>query len=441
MHARMGKLRDAVAFIIRPWASVGTDGTGGRWTTIGGGALNDEEITDKSALAIATYFACIRNIGEDIAKLPFCLIKNDGKKRIRLDDDPLTHMFAMSPNPTMTAFTFISTYIHWAAGWGNAYAKKIRNGTGRVAALKPIHPSRVTRISLTDGTWYYKVYNDDGTQTVVSADDMFTFMGMSADGTQGYTTVRLMQNTLGVASTVQRFAKNFYQNSCRPAGILETANVLKAEARTNLANTWAAMYSGPENAGKTAVLEAGVQYKSISLPMKDMEFIELRKFQKEEICSWFRMPLYKVQDVGRAQGWSTLDAQETDYVTSCLMPWVMRLEQEIHRQLMVPEDYPPDVYPHFEFKGLLRGDINARRNFYQTMRTIGVFTGNQILAMEDMDPSDDPLMDTVFIQGAMVPLAMAGTKPAPGGAIGGADGGDTTEPADDTGGKEPAKGT
>ncbi len=400
----MGKIRDALSFLIKPWAAYGNADERG-WRIVGGqGGGPDDDIDDKSALAIATYYACIRNIAEDTAKLPFLLIKNDGAKRIKLPEDPISVLFSTTPNPNMTAYTFRCTMMHWAAGWGRGFAEIVRDGGGRVRALNPIHPSRVMIDPNNPDS--YTVFNDNGTKTVLPKDRMFKLIGMSGTGKDGYSVLQLMNNTLALASTVQRFAKNFYQNSARPAGVLETTAVLKPEARDALRLAWTGMYAGPMNAGKTAVLEAGVQYKAISLPMKDMEFIELRRFQKEEIASWFRMPLYKLQDISRAQGWSTLDAQETDYVSSCLMPWILRFEQEIRRQLM--DGYDANIYPHCEFKGLLRGDVNARKAYYQTMRTIGVMTGNEIRALEDMEPSDDPFMDKIYIQGAMVPLDKAG---------------------------------
>lgn len=311
--------------------------------------------------------------------------------------------------------------MHWAAGWGNGYAEKIYNGGGRLAQLNPIHPNRVLIRMTGANSWLYDVYNNDGQKTTVAPDRMFHFAGMSGDGNLGYSVLSLMNNTMKIAQVTQRFAANYFKNAARPGGLLETEQTLNELQRNNLKASWANMYSGPLNAGKTAVLEAGVKYKGITLPMAEMQFLESRQFQKQEIASWFRMPLHKLQDVARAQGWSTLDAQETDYVSSCLMPWTMRLEQEIRRQLM--DGYDENIYPHFEFKGLLRGDLNARKGFYQTMRTLGLVTGNEIRSWEDLDPIDDPMMDEIFIQGAMTTLKNAATaKPAAGGAATGEDG-------------------
>jgi HK97 family phage portal protein len=215
-----------------------------------------------------------------------------------------------------------------------------------------------------------------------------------------------MNNSLGAAKAAQIFARKFYENGAMPSGVLETEQVLKQEVRDGLKQAWASQYSGAENAGKTPVLEAGIKYKELTLPMSDMQFIETRRFQKEEIASWFRMPLYKLQEIGRAQGWSTLDAQETDYVGSCLLPWVLRLEQEIKRQLM--QNYDAEVYPHFELKGLMRGDAKTRAEFCNAMQDHGAMTPNERRMYEDMEPIDDPAAEKLYINSTMIPLEDAG---------------------------------
>jgi len=391
------------------WLGLGTKAANNSergWVTFAGQTIYDEMLDEKSALTIGTYYSCIRNIAEDTAKLPFRLLKNTKKKRVSLEKDPLANVLAVTPNPLMSAFTFRSTMMQWAAGWGNAYAEIVRNGAGQIAGLYPIHPSRVRVERLSGSRFVYKIHNDDGSTTSLPRERIFHLYGMSSDGLMGYSVARLMSNTLKLAGNAQNFASNFLQNSARPAGVLETPQILKPENKQALGEAWMRMYAGPMNAGKTAILDGGVVYKGLTMPMKDMEFLELRRFQKEEIASWFRMPLYKIQDVGRAQGWSTLDAQETDYVNSCLMPWLVRFEQEVKRQLMT--GYDAAIYPHCEVKGLLRGDVKTRTEFCRAMHAAGAMTSNEWRKYEDMEPHPDPAADRLYIQGAMVPLEKAG---------------------------------
>ncbi len=390
-------------------AALGLDPRGS-WVTTGGNYNAGEQVNERSMLSVATYFACCRNVAEDIAKLPFSFLQNviqdNRDAKIKYNDD-LSKLLAVSPNPWMTAYSFTVLIVFWIKSWGNAFAEIQRNARGRIIALYPIHPSRVVpKIDSKTERLFYQVYNNDGTVIDYNENEILKFINTSADGRIGLSVLRLMTNTLSLAQQAQLYAKNYLANSARPAGVLETELNLKEEARNNLKRSWAEQYSGADNAGKTPVLESGVTYKPLSIPMRDMQFLELRAFQREEICSWFRMPLYKVQVIGSAQGFSTLDAQESDYVNSGLIPTITSMEQDVKRQLM--QGYPETINPKYDVKGLLRGAMKDRSEFCKALFTNGIITPNEWRQYEDMNPIDDPAMDKTYIQGAFVPLDMAG---------------------------------
>jgi HK97 family phage portal protein len=391
------------------------------WVTISG--LSGLEISDENKLTISTYYACIRNIAEDVGKIPFRLLAYDGNKRTPIQNDPLVTCFNQWPNPEMTAYSFKTMMLFWALDYGTSFAEIQREGlTNKVARLNPIHPSRVSAKRRPNGVLYYCVRNNDGSETDVEARNMFKFIGMTGNGIVGFEMYRLMMNTLSVALQTQNFANEFFANSARPSGMLVTKQTLDKTKRDNLKEQWSMLYSGSKNAGKTAVLDGDITYQQLTAKVVESDLQNIRQFQKEEIAGWFRMPLYKLQVVKNAQGWSTLDAQESDYVNSCLMPWIKRFEEEVQRQLMgefdargVREDYyGKNVFAHLEVKGLLRGDMKSRIEFYKGLFFMGSITPNEIRSLEDMNPMDDPAMDKTYIQGATVPLGMAGMMQAAG---------------------------
>ncbi len=412
-------IRNVASNILKPIAGLfkwsgNTMANDSGWVVVSG--LNGLDISEDNKLCISTYFACIRNISEDVGKIPFRLLQYSGKTRTPLNDDPLVTCFNQWPNPEMTAYTFKTMLISWALDYGTGYAEIQRLAqTGKVARLNPIHPTRVTAKRHSNGALYYSVRNNDGSETNIEARDMFKFIGMTGDGIVGYQMFRLAMNTLSVALQTQQFAQEYFANSARPSGMLVTKQTLDKTKRDNLKEQWAMLYSGSKNAGKTAVLDGDMTYQKLTADVVDSDLQNIRQFQKEEIAGWFRMPLYKLQVVKNAQGWSTLDAQESDYVNSCLMPWIKRFEEEVQRQLMgewngdVREDYyGSNVFAHLEVKGLLRGDMKSRMEFYKALFFMGSITPNEIRALEDMNPINDPAMDKTYVQGATVPLGLAG---------------------------------
>ena len=95
-----------------------------------GQTLSGERVDEKSALQIATVYACVRLLAESVASLPLHLyrITDDlgGKEKAR--DHPLYKILYRQPNAEMSSFTFREVMMIQLLLWGNAYAQIIRDG-------------------------------------------------------------------------------------------------------------------------------------------------------------------------------------------------------------------------------------------------------------------------------------------------------------------------
>ena len=81
----------------------------------------------------------------------------------------------------------------------------------------------------------------------------------------------------------QQFEGGYFRNRARP----DVAFIFPQDIKREQAEQWkdeiAAMYSGPENAGKPTVMGGGVEIKTIPVSMQDAQFIESKKLGIEEI--------------------------------------------------------------------------------------------------------------------------------------------------------------
>lgn len=150
-----------------------------------------------------------------------------------------------------------------------------------------------------------------------------------------------------------------------------------------------------------------MQYKPISLPPEDSQFLETRKFSVEEICRIFRVPPHLVQNLEHAT-FSNIEHQAIDFVTHSITPWVIRIEQSIIKDLLLEDEQ--DVYfPKFNVDGLLRGDYQSRMTGYATGFSNGFLSPNEIRAMENWDPiPDEQGGNDYFLNGSYVKLKDAG---------------------------------
>ena len=84
------------------------------------------------------------------------------------------------------------------------------------------------------------------------------------------------------------------------------------------------------------------------------------------------------------------------------MHWIVRWESAISQQLLTKEERKAGFFFEFLVEGLLRGDSQARAEYYNKILQIGGITPNQIRAKENMNPVDGG--DQSFVMLNLVPL-------------------------------------
>ena len=136
----------------------------------------------------------------------------------------------------------------------------------------------------------------------------------------------------------------------------------------------------------------------LGVPPEQAQFLETRKFQLAEVARWFGVPLHKLMsDTGVT--FKNVEQLDIIFVKDVLMPWAKRWEEEVDIKLIGRDQ--PGLHSKMNSKGLIRGDLTTRKEWYKTMWGIGAYSINDILRHEDEDPIG-PEGDI-----RMVPLNMA----------------------------------
>lgn len=130
-----------------------------------------------------------------------------------------------------------------------------------------------------------------------------------------------------------------------------------------------------------------MEWQAIGLNNKDSQFLESREFQAEDICRWFRVPPHMVGLTSKSTSWgSGIEQMSIGFVTYTLMPWIVRWQQAITRDLILA---PQKYFVEFVVDALLRGDTLARFNAYQIARNNGWMNVDEIRQRENMNPLPD----------------------------------------------------
>jgi HK97 family phage portal protein len=350
----------------------------------GGPTSSGESVGPNTALSLSSYFAGVRAISEDIAKIPLILYRRKGERgKERATSHPLYRILHDRPNPRMGSMDFRSCMTAHGINCGNGYAVIERAATSQPLNLWPLEPSRV-RIEIGDDGGLIYIYSpEQGGELRYLDYDILHIRGLGSNGIQGYSLARLARESIGLGLAEQKAGGAFFGGGSRPGGILESPQPLKPEAKQELLKQWNAQYQGAENAHKTAVLSGGLTFKPLSISNDDAQYIESRQFTVEDMARWLRVPPHVIGHLLRAT-FSNIEHQSIEYVQHCLMSWAVRWEQEIQRKLISPRER--NVFAEHMFDGLLRADIKTRYEVHAIRRQWGLASANDIHALENTNP-------------------------------------------------------
>lgn len=377
-------------------------GLEGGATTYAGTSVNAT-----TALQIGAVMSCVRLIAETGASLPRKVYRRtaDGREELRLPGD---EFLWGQPNPeTLGQFFWENVYAHLLLA-GNAYIYTPRNALGKLTEMWVVDPRRVTptRVkpnSPTDPTLLYFV---DGEP--YGPDELLHIPGFGTDGIKGLSVVTYARQTLGAALATEEFGARFFGQGTQLSGVLTTDQELKEATVKRLDANWKAAHAGKQNAHKVAILEGGLKWTSISVSPADAQFLEVRKFQRSEIASLFRVPPHLIGDVERSTSWGTgIEQQNIQFITYTLLPWLTRIEEAISDRILAQ----PDRFFKFSVDALLRGTLKERYDAYRVAREGGWLSVNDILKLEDRQPianGDDHLQPLNYAPLGSVPQPTTG---------------------------------
>ncbi len=378
------------------------------WFFGGGPVASGEVVNERTSLGLSAYLACIKNISEDIGKLPCGVYKRlQPRGRTEMRNHPADFLMTtgnslVDPYPDMTSMTFRETLTAHALGWHGGFAEIVRDQTGKPVALYPLDPTfvQVMRDVSPPYSIYYLCYG-----MRFEKSDIFHIHGLGYDGVTGYVISRLARDPIGNALAAQKFAGSFFANGTVTSGVIEVPAAMTETAFKHLRESFHARHGGAENQHKPIILENGAKFTPTSTEPAKSQMTEVLYFGVEEVARLFRMPLHKIGHLERSTN-NNIEQQALEYVQDTLLAWLVRWEQEICRKLLMPSERKT-LYAHFCVDALLRGDVAARGTFYQLMRNIGVYSANDVREKEDDNPiSEEDGGDAYLVNMAMAPQGM-----------------------------------
>jgi HK97 family phage portal protein len=233
-------------------------------------------------------------IAEAAASVPLLLY--EGAEEIA--EHPLLDLLAR-PNPVCSAPDLLEAWYGFLLVSGNAYLEAVAVG-GQLRELHALRPDRIKVVPGSDG-WPEAFDYSAGGRSVRFAGEvvpgvrpiLHVKLFHPANDHYGMSPIEAAATAIDIHNTASKWNKALLDNSARPSGALvytardgnlsiEQYDRLKAELEQG--------FQGAAHAGRPLLLEGGLDWKSMSLSPKDMDFIEAKHVAAREIALALGIP-------------------------------------------------------------------------------------------------------------------------------------------------------
>jgi HK97 family phage portal protein len=353
-----------------------------------------------TAMSLSAWFAATRLLSETVAGLPVEFYRRDSSGDLLPSNSDLATLFANKVNRYQTRFEFMECMMLNLVSRGNCYAVKQRAGQ-RLVGLLPLMASQVETRLMKDGSVVHYHYHDGGV-TAYAAESIW-HVKLFGNGIIGLSPLGYARNSIGIGLAAERRVAETWKNGGKPAGVLMIDKVLKKDQRDQVRENFKELQEG--NSDRLMVLEANMKYQQVSMTPQDLELLQSRRFQLEDLARFMGVPSVLINDTSGTTVWgSGVEQIVRGFYTLNLRPYLERFEESIRLNLASAAERSA-LEVKFNFDALTRADRESRYNGFSKGIGSGVLTMNEARKEDGRPPL--PGGDELFVNSTMVPLSQA----------------------------------
>ena len=284
---------------------------------------------------------------------------------------------------------------------GEAFWALIREN-GNITEMWALRPDWVTvKPSKTDVVSHYE-YKPFGTgkEVRLERDDVIPFKVVNPENPyRGFGTAKASAMAIDINDFSDQWQRAFFYNSAMPSIIFTTDQKLNERTITRFMKSWETKFGGPKKAHQIAFLGGGMKPDFVPSSAKDMDFINLQHWVRDEILASFKVSkanLGVVEDVNRANQ----EATDARFMKQVVKPKMYSLATQL-TEFLLPL-YPDTEGYFFDFKDPVPPDIESDLKYYENALKYGWMTINEIREKEGLEPVEGA--DVIYLPFSLQPL-------------------------------------
>lgn len=201
--------------------------------------------------------------------------------------------------------------------------------------------------------------------------------GLSYDGVKGESLITLAARSWNLGIGAEHTERGRQKRGYSGGLMLEApdTSMLKQKDAEEFLKWFRENHDGEENAGKTGLLTRGIKANVLNMSASDSQFIENRKFQRQEAALWFLLESILGDD--SSVSYNSLEQKNLAYLQNCLGPWLKVWEEECETKLLTESEIERGYYFKFNDGALLRTDKQTTATIAATLRAANMLSANE----------------------------------------------------------------
>jgi HK97 family phage portal protein len=292
---------------------------------------------------------------------------------------------------------------------------KERDARTVVVRLYVLDPCRVTVLVAPDGAVYYQLRTDHlsgviqrENVTLPASEIIHDRWNTFFHPLVGISPISACALAAQQGLAIQHQSTTFFERGAKPGGVLTAPTEINDIQARQLKEEWESSFSGA-NAGRTAVLGNGLEYKPIVINPADAQLIEQLRFTAETVASAFGVPFYLIG--GPLPTYNNTESLTLNYYSQCLQQHIEAIEALLDDGLGLGPSFGNQYGAEFDLSDLLRMDSKSRGETARQSIQAGMSPNEVRRRYFDLPPV--PGGETPYLQEQQWPLRHLAERPLP----------------------------
>jgi HK97 family phage portal protein len=329
--------------------------------------------------------ACMRVIADIVASVPLVVLKEKGDFESRVGSDHPLQKLLDYPGPRFTARQFRARFAVDFLGYGNAFFTMNRTSPNRAPfGLSPVNPESIQQVWIdTEGDpRRYDYANWAGIIVNVPVEDMLHFrdleMGRPFEADVfGYPRGATAIGSLLADNEATQYVRQVVTNDGTPTFAVLMADEASTEDAVAMQDRYTARVVDRGKRGVPAFFGAVKDIKPLGFTLSDLEFPDLRRVSREDICAAFGVDprMVGIASASSDGGLSGIQYAEARarLVQHTIEPLFSAFEDELNHWLAPEFGEVWVTYDHDMLRDLVENDTETstrvRAEFQASLRT------------------------------------------------------------------------